>query len=131
MYKVVCEIHGPKLISATLFGPSAYCHIYYLDKWIRPKNPNSKLFIFDALKCAKIFLKERLWRRQNGSIPDYNYHLYECEAENPIKAHAVAHNNFDEFWNREIKGEPSHWTYPPPNGTLACDAVKLTKKITT
>jgi hypothetical protein len=90
---------------------------YKVNKWIKPKIKNSKLFVFDNLFSL---------RKYNSGMAKHT--VYKCEVENPEyckKLSLVYKDAIMNFWN----GSNTVNTMTPPYGTIECDAVKITKRV--
>lgn len=133
-YKVVKSINRG-LVSARIFNgvthydtpeEKKYCINYRTQRWVKPKLPNSKLFVFDSLENAKKFTQDR-WE----DSPRVKEYIYECEVKNPTVANRICDfyglGSFVKYW----KGALICGTSSAPKGTYFADAVKLTKRVWT
>lgn len=118
-YKVVKSINRGLMSARSVSfedypNPKHIIH-YRTQRWVKPKIPKSKIFVFDSLENAR-------------SFKDYNEHIYECEVRNPIKCSKIANLLHDiySFW---IWTWTSVSTSEPPKGTYICDAVKLIRRV--
>lgn len=114
-FKVVYDKEGT-LLSATTRDFEAYIVTYKLNKWTKPNNPQSKLFIFDSSDNAHFYFNHFMFSPK--------YSIYKCEAKKvePAPAHLPGvFNEFDAYWNKQ----QMNWTCDPPQGTLLAQSVKL------
>ncbi len=98
---------------------------YKLNKFVRPSDLHSKLFIFDTLKNAQKFTNSRFGR----------YKMYECHATNvtkPVNAllSGITWIKYNKLKKQKksvkcINNTSMYW----PEGTLWARSVKLTKLI--
>jgi hypothetical protein len=98
---------------------------YYIARWVYPRVPHSKLFVFDSIENAR-----------RAAIPS-RHRIYKCEVKNPQGIKYIApfynYNHVKLFWKlKHSKKKFSHLQCTSngvPQGTLICDAVKLIERM--
>jgi hypothetical protein len=123
-YKVVHETGDGQLVSCCHRGTvdENYVVKYRKKEWTIPAIKNSKLFVFNNRKTARIFTKDQKnWVEQNTKI-------YKCEIQNPTKLEkiVISFSDINKFWNEH---NPYIATKPVLPGTIVCDAIKIIKRI--
>lgn len=101
---------------------------YKLNNWVYPKLNGSRLYAFNDIKYASDFISKI---REH----DVTCRLFECEVKNPKKIKQIPSmfHNIKKYWNnrRKHKKNKIGMNNNPyiSNGTVSCDAIKLTKEI--
>jgi hypothetical protein len=109
-------VHNKDGILTSATTQNNYAIIYKLNKWTKPNNPQSKLFIFDSQENTKTYFEQYLFSQ--------NYQIYKCEAKKVEPAPPAIpgqYHQFDDFW----KNQQMTWTCIPPEGTLMAQMVRL------
>ena len=94
---------------------------YKAGEFVGPNIIGTKLYVFDSLKNAK-----------NFAGMSSNQEIWECEVINPNKVKYLAYvtrNCILDFWKAKKNHKKTDWKKECPFGTIACDAVKLTRKV--
>jgi len=105
---------------ASLWPEKFYFSVKYeIGKFAYPTQRNSKLFVFDNLEAAR-------------SFANYSEKIFECEVINPVKAKYISgfFTNVERFWDLKSKKKSlKRVAEQAIEGTIFCDAVKLTREI--
>lgn len=103
----------------TSFNSNRYSVRYKVNEWVAPILKGSKLFVFDTLEHAKVFL---------GTNGTCYFSIYKCEAKNVTLAtnRTTTEYMMSIFWEN-----PNDYEYKNdiPVGTLWADEVKLVEKV--
>jgi hypothetical protein len=129
-FKVVrCSIEGLVSAVASDSMPS-YSVLYTPNEWAVPRV--GKLSVFNSVGAAKLF-------RSNYGY-NLGYELWECETQNAHPGDRLMYFQYFEYTENQKKLIELFWSgdrislyrdfwFHVPDGTLFCDAVKLTQKV--
>lgn len=97
---------------------------YKVNEWVSPLVSHTRLFVFNTLENAKVFLDKYFFNYKE-------YYIFECEVKNPIPYRELCNHSFRpiERWdvfNSFIKRKKRAY-YPDfcPTGTVFASAVKI------
>lgn len=110
----------------SISGVSEFEVRYEIGKWSKPLPNTGGLYVFETLEDAQNF--------QFGSS------IWECVVKNPRKVKYIGDvmgcnyssytiSHFWEFVLKKKRVSDTNYCTEAPNGTILCDAVKITKRI--
>lgn len=123
VYKVLFPA-SKKLYSLNRVNNTAGSVRYVIGKWTLPKYEKSKLFAFDSLKKAMSF--SSIWPESVVYEADAKISNERINFSSILYSYYSEEEDFRKFWRNGMSCLDGREI---PNGTVFCNAIKITKRI--